>query len=173
MHIEPEQRVNAVGAVYLGCRHIVATIRLPAGVIATTMAYAMEDFLKSCIARSREVVGSKVPLRNYSTPFLAEDHKDAPAGAPGTGPVRECPWCYHTGTPASFIQYSSVDELPVRKVKAETYVDSEVVEKQSVATGKNPVFDEGVLASVACSLIMQVLWAARLSRPDLRRAVNR
>ena len=64
LHIEPEQRVNAVGAVYLGCRHIVATIRLPAGIAATTMTYDMEAFLQSCIARYREVVGSKVLLRN-------------------------------------------------------------------------------------------------------------
>ena len=100
LHIEPEQRANAVGAVYLGCRHIVATVRLPAGVIATTMAYDMDDFLKSCIARYREVVGSKAPLWNDSTPILAEDHTDALAGALGVCPVRECPWCYHTGTPA-------------------------------------------------------------------------
>ena len=120
-----------------------------------------------------EVVGYRVPLRNNSTPFLTEDHKDALAGALGVGPVRECPWCYHTGTPASFVQYSYVDKLPVwRKVKAETSVDSEVVEKQSVATGKKPILDEGVLASVACSIFMKILWSARLARPDLLPAVN-
>ena len=37
------------------------------------MTYDMEDVLKSRIARYREVVGSTVPLRNYCTPFLAED----------------------------------------------------------------------------------------------------
>ena len=34
------------------------------------------------------------------------------------------------------------------------------------------MLDEGKLASVACSLLMKVLWAARLARPDLLRAVN-
>ena len=62
LHIEPEQRVNVVGAVYVGCRHIVATIRLLARITATTMTYDMEDFLQSRIARYREVVGSTVPL---------------------------------------------------------------------------------------------------------------
>ena len=52
-------------------------------------------------------------------------------------------------------------------MKAETYGDYEVVEKQSVATGNKPILDDGVLASVACSLLMKVLWAARLARPDL------
>ena len=54
------------------------------------MTYDMEEFLKSCVARYREAVGVKSPLCNYSMPFLAEDQKDAPAGAPGTGPVKEC-----------------------------------------------------------------------------------
>ena len=108
LHIEAEQRITGVGAVYLGCRHIVATVRLLAGVTATTMTYDMEDFLKSCIARYREVVGVKTPLRNYSTPFLAEDHRDALAGVVGRGPVKECPWCFHTGPPSSFHCYAKV-----------------------------------------------------------------
>ena len=113
-------------------------------------------FVKSCIACYREVVGPNVSLRNYSTPFLAEDHKDALAGAPGAGPVRECPWCYHTEHPATFAQHPSVGKLPVRrKVKAETSADSDVGEEQSVATGKKPILDEGALASVACSLLMK------------------
>ena len=93
-----------------------------------------------------------------------------PAGALGVRPIRECPWCYHTG-PRQHFQYSSVDKLPVRR-KAETLVESEVVGKQSVSTDKKPIPDEGVLASVACSLLTQVLWATRLARPDLLRAVN-
>ena len=168
IHIERAQRINAVGAVYLGCRHIIATIRLLAGITATTTTYDMEDFLKSRVARFREVVGAKTPLRNYYTPFLAEDQKDALAGALGTGPVRECPWCYHTGPPATCVQYSYVDKLPLRrKVKAETSAESEVVEEQSVLTGKKPILDEAALASVACSLLMKVIWAARLTRPNL------
>jgi len=64
LHIESEQRINGTGAVYLGCRHILSTVRLPAGVTLTTITYDMEDFLKSCIARYREVVAAKTPLRN-------------------------------------------------------------------------------------------------------------
>ena len=66
-----------------------------------------------------------------------------------------------------------MDKLPVRrKVKAETSADSEVVETQSVATGKKPILDQGVLASFTCSLPMKFLSAARLARPHLLRAVN-
>ena len=54
------------------------------------MAYDMEDFfLKYCTARHSDVIGTHIHFRNYSTPFLAEDHKDAPASAlwrwPGQG----------------------------------------------------------------------------------------
>ena len=102
LHIEPEQRVGEKGAVYLGCRHVVSSITLPNRKTAATMTYDMEDFLKSCIDKYREAVGPKVSLSNYSIPFLPEVHRDSPAGAPGSGPVRECPWCFHTGPPTSF-----------------------------------------------------------------------
>ncbi|MFM7980946.1 MAG: hypothetical protein ACKPKO_16670, partial [Candidatus Fonsibacter sp.] len=47
LHIEPEQGVDSKGAVYFGCKHIVSTIKLPSGVVATTMIHDMEGFLKS------------------------------------------------------------------------------------------------------------------------------
>ena len=43
---------------------------------------------------------------------------------------------------------------------------------KSAKVDRKSVLDEGKLASVACSLLMKVLWAARLARPDLLRAVN-
>ena len=46
LHIEPEQRITVAGAVYLGCKHIVNSVRLPTGAAVTTMTYDMEDFLK-------------------------------------------------------------------------------------------------------------------------------
>ena len=97
-----EQRIDDKGSVYLGCRHVVSPSKLPHGVMATTMAYAMQDILKTCIARYLEVAGPNVTLRGCSTPILNEDHWESPAGGPGVGPVRECPWCFYTGPPASF-----------------------------------------------------------------------
>ena len=64
MHIEPEQRVGAAGAVHLGSHQVVCYMKLPHGGMATTMAYDMEDFLKSFIQRYLEVAGKKVTLRN-------------------------------------------------------------------------------------------------------------
>ena len=45
-------------------------------------------------------------------------------------------------------------------------------EDQSAGADEDPKVDEGKLASVPCSLLMKVLWAARLASPDRLRAVN-
>ena len=167
LHIEPEQRVGDKGAVYLGCRHVVSIIKLPNGQTATTMTYDMEDFLQSCIDKYTVVVGPKVSLRNYSTPFLAKDHRASSAGGPGSGPVRECPWCF-------FIQGLHLHSrnillltrfLFVAKPKTETSVGSAAGGDKSVSTDGKKDIDEGVLASVACSLLMKVLWVAVLLAP--------
>ena len=71
------------------------------------------------------------------------------------------------------LQYQSIDKLPVRrKPKTETSVGSTTNDGKSVQTDGKQDVDEGALASVACSLLMKVLWVARLARPDLLRAVN-
>ena len=61
----------------------------------------MEDYLKSTVARYCELVrgltGKAPTLKQVSTPFLHEDHKDAPAAVPqseGHGTIR--PWCRHS-----------------------------------------------------------------------------
>ena len=75
--------------------------------------------------------------------------------------------------PSAFCCYANADHLPHRrKAKAETSAGTDDVEEQLVPTNRGNFPDQGVLASVACSLLMKVLWAARLARPDLLRAVN-
>ena len=128
LSIEPERRFDAKGQVYRRCRQAVTSIKLPHGGLATAMAYDMWVFLKTCVSRCLEAAGPNDVLQNYSTTFLAEDHRESSAGAPGLGPVRQWPWCYHTGPPASFIQYSSVDNLPNRrKAKTDQSAETAVV----------------------------------------------
>ena len=74
LSIEPEQRLDAQGRVYLGCRQVVAPINYTSGGLATTMAYHMTDLLKTCLARYLELAGSGIVLRNYSSHLLAEVH---------------------------------------------------------------------------------------------------
>ncbi|MFM7978316.1 MAG: hypothetical protein ACKPKO_03290, partial [Candidatus Fonsibacter sp.] len=70
--------------------------------------------------------------------------------------------------------YSSVDKLPVRRrPKVETSTeDPEHDGDESASVDGSSNQDVGTLASVACSLLMKVIWAARLARPDLLRVVN-
>ncbi|MFM7984085.1 MAG: hypothetical protein ACKPKO_32645, partial [Candidatus Fonsibacter sp.] len=56
--------------------------------------------------------------------------------------------------------------------KAETSAAEHDDGSESVFTDDCHGDDVGSLALVACSLLMKVLWAARLGRPDLLRAVH-
>ena len=136
----------------------------------TTMTYDMADFLKLCIARYFEVSGTTTTLRNWSMYVLPEDHRDSPSGAHGTGSVRGRPWCIFTGTFGLIIHYPLIYKLLVwRKVSAETSVDTSS-SGQPTEVGKHESSDTGILAVVACSLLMNVAWFARLACPDRLRA---
>ena len=57
---------------YLGCKHEESTKVLPdTGVTVRVMEYNMEEFLRSCVDRSRELTGVQC-MRKASTPFIAE-----------------------------------------------------------------------------------------------------
>ena len=49
--IEPEQPIGPEGRVYLGCRQIVSSVKLPNGGVATVTAYDMEAFLEQCVEK--------------------------------------------------------------------------------------------------------------------------
>ena len=65
---------------YLGCRHDVSERTLPdTGAKVRVIEYNMEDFLRSCVERYKELTGVTAP-RRATTPFLTElsdaDFKD-------------------------------------------------------------------------------------------------
>ena len=75
------------------------------------------------------------------------------------GPATECPRCHHTDAPESLLNYTSVVEM-ARSPKA-----------LPPRAGVEP--QQGELHDVAARVRTKVLWAARLCRHDLLRAVNR
>ena len=99
LEIEPEKTIDEKGAVYLGCRLKRSKLKLPSGKMATSMTYDMEEFLDSCVAKYVELAGPGTKVKPYATPFFQEDHKESPAGAPGVGPVQDCPWRCHKFPP--------------------------------------------------------------------------
>ena len=69
---------------YLGCKHEQSTRVLPdTGKTVRVMEYNMEDFLKSCVERYKELTGTQY-MRRAATPFLPEpsapDFSDAALG---------------------------------------------------------------------------------------------
>ena len=70
------------------------------------MEYDMQEFLESAVRKSEKIAqplvavkhsqgkGSKLlPIRSAMTPFVPDDHRESPAGAPGSGKVIKCTWC--------------------------------------------------------------------------------
>ena len=107
----PKLALERWGVPYRGCTQRCFSIMIESGRKATVMSYDMEDCLDSCVATYCELAKITSPLRSYTTPILPDDHSRSAAGAPGEGPVTECPWCHHTATPTSFVTYPSVTAL--------------------------------------------------------------
>ena len=166
--------------VYLGCGHEVGTLQVN-GKTARTMSYNMEDFLKSCADRYLELAGNNVKMKTVATPFLAEDQNASPQGAPcSTGPHHERPWCKHT-----FPQHIGINvatgkgsDVNVAPNKGNTGMSSDASTgeskkngKQQPSSGGTPSEDNGRLQPIAAKVLMKILYAARLCRFDLLRAV--
>jgi len=72
---------------YLGCKHEESVRVLPdTGKRVRVMEYNMEDFLRSCVDRYKELTGT-VYMRHASTPFLPE--RTAPDSSDGWQPTAE------------------------------------------------------------------------------------
>ena len=80
------------------------------GCKATLFKYEMADFVRSCVKKYLEhAPGAR--LRTVDTPFLPEDQRHSPQGAPAVdGPLHECPWCQRT-FPTKDNTYASEAEL--------------------------------------------------------------
>ena len=151
-HVDMEKPTNL--DLYLGCKHEQSAITLPNGKIVRTVTYNMEDYLDSTIRKyldlASKLQGKQVVLHKVATPCIVEDQKMSPQGAPvSTGPCITCPWCKHA-FPESAGNGASGQQAPL-----------------------DPDPEGGVLQSIAASILMKVLYAARMARFDLLYAVNR
>ena len=83
---------------FLGCTVELDDIVLPNGIKARRCVWNMEDFFKSCVERYLSVCEKGTRLKNVTTPFIPEDTKQGPAGAPKHDSKKfvECPYCKHT-----------------------------------------------------------------------------
>ena len=150
LRIEPETDLG----LYLGCLLSKGTNRLSDGTEVTTMTYNMEGLLKLSVERYLELVGKDTKLKQVSTPSLPEETKQHKSRAPAPGDPKhavQCPWCstkFDPGSPVALPPGAS-DSRP------------ESVEVQ-----------RGALAPHAASILMKLLYAARIARFDLLRSIN-
>ena len=96
-------------------------------------------------------------MKKVATPFLPEDHSSAESRVPACGGnAVSCPWCKHSFPETEF------KALKIKR-KKQPGTSAEV----SGGQGKE---NQGRLQSIAASILMTILYAARMARFDLLRA---
>ena len=150
LNIEPETDLG----MYLGCTLKKGENRLKDGTRVSTMTYDMESFLEQCVEKYREIAGKNVTFKHVATPSLPEDAKQHPARAPcAKGDAVVCPWCS-----CSFSGRGADSPRESAKGSSDTAGRSTEV--------------RGELAPHAASILMKLLYAARIARFDLLRSIN-
>ena len=150
LDLEPETELG----LYLGCQLVRGQTKLKDGTKVSTITYDMESFLEQSVQKYLEIVGKDVSLKSVPTPSLPEDAKDHPARAPcGEGPVSQCTWC---GTVHPITEPTKSKLVPTSN-SAQAQVDE---------------VPKGELAPHAASVLMKLLYAARIARFDLLRSIN-
>ena len=150
LDLEPETELG----LYLGCQLVRGETKLKDGTKVSTITYDMESFLEQSVQKYLEIVGKDVVLKKVPTPSLPEEAKEHPARAPcGVGPVSQCTWC---GT--------------IHPVTEPTKSKSTPTGNSAQKPGDEIV--KGELAPHAASVLMKLLYAARIARFDLLRSIN-
>ena len=148
LRIEPETDLG----LYLGCVLSQGETQLHNGKKVKTITYNMEGLLKLSVEKYLDIIGKDTKLKKVSTPSLPEETKSSPYRAPSDGKRRvECPWCAHSFDP----------EMPA------------LPETDSSHPGQDSEsLNRGNLAPHAASVLMKLLYAARIARFDLLRSIN-
>ena len=148
LRIEPETDLG----LYLGCVLSQGETQLHNGKKVKTITYNMEGLLKLSVEKYLDIIGKDTKLKKVSTPSLPEETKSSPYRAPSDGKRKvECPWCAHSFDP----------EMPALP---ETGNSRPGQDSESLSRGN--------LAPHAASVLMKLLYAARIARFDLLRSIN-
>ena len=148
LRIEPETDLG----LYLGCVLSQGETQLHNGKKVKTITYNMEGLLKLSVEKYLDIIGKDTKLKKVSTPSLPEETKSSPYRAPSDGKRKvECPWCAHSFDPEMHVLPETGNSRPGQ--------DSESLSR-------------GNLAPHAASVLMKLLYAARIARFDLLRSIN-
>ena len=142
---------------YLGCRISKGEAVLHDKTTVRTVTYDMETYLDMTVKKYCDVTGyDPSKFKTVPSPSPAEETKHHPARAPAcNGKSHRCTWCGHT-MPVD-ADGRLIPPPPVPKGPAEEEVTDE---------------NRGALAPQAASILMKLLYAARICRFDLLRSIN-
>ena len=127
------------------------------------MTYNMEEFFESCLTKYQDLAGPSFKFKKVPTPFIEELIKKGPCAPTGDGEWLECGWCKSRLKPEEF-----------RHGKGRHYTPAHGCGGVATATESETAEDDiprGALADIASSILMKVLYGARMARFDLLRAV--
>ena len=150
LNIEPETDLG----LYLGCVLSKGKAKLYDGTEVAAMTYDMEGLLRQSVDKYLDIVGKDTKLKKVSSPSIPEDIKKHLARAPCLGSSKEaihCPWCSYQFDPKH--SGGSPSNVP----------------EDDVNSGSDT---RGALAPHAASVLMKLLYAARIARVDLLRTIN-
>ena len=142
---------------YLGCRISKGEAVLHNTTPVRTVTYDMEAYLDMTVKKYCDITGfDPSKFRTVPSPSPAEETKHHPARAPAcNNKSHRCTWCGNT--------------MPVD-------ADGRLIPPPPIPTGptKEEVTEEnrGALAPQAASILMKLLYAARICRFDLLRSIN-
>ena len=115
----------------------------------------------------RNCRGGNARLHQVRTPFLSENPHDGPAGnLCGADPTATCPWCSHK------LPYAPERPSGSRATgDAKHVVDTKGTPAVGGRVDDTTSQDRGALQPIAAKVLMKILYAARMARFDLLRAV--
>ena len=161
LDLEEEQPLG----LYLGCKVEKFCTKLHNGADVNAISYSMYDLLDMSVRKYCDITGLKMEsLNQVDTLSTAEDTKNHPARRPVVpgASVAKCTW--------------RATDLPVGSDGKLLNVTSTCRSSSTAGTPSAPENEEtksrGVLAPHAASVLMKLLYAARIARFDLLRAIN-
>ena len=142
---------------YLGCRISKGEAVLHDKTSVRTVTYDMETYLDMTVKKYCDVTGyDPSKFKTVPSPSPAEETKHHPARAPMCKESsHRCTWCGHTMPVDADGRF--MPPPPIPKGPAEEEVTDE---------------NRGALAPQAASILMKLLYAARICRFDLLRSIN-
>jgi hypothetical protein len=177
----------ATPTLYLGCEQSTHDLTLPSGAKVRSMVYDMEKFLGTCVDRYLQCTGAK-EIKESSLPYLLKEEPQSifnTATKNGLLPeMRVLPPDYNEWLKANGLDpvlvvldeeyddqwlidhFAKYSVEPSSLTKGGTKVQQESISTKLMAKDGTDLSAVGELAPSAASVLMKIMYAARMARSD-------